>query len=66
MSKDIPSFIPMDVLFCTHFQEKEASYGTERTGKGAFYLFRCKDLNSSGILFGLKYKLPSTGSYAMF
>ena len=27
--------------------------------KGSFYLFRCKDLNSSGILSGLKHKLPT-------
>lgn len=26
--------------------------------KGAFYLFRCKDINSSGILSGLKHLLP--------
>lgn len=28
--------------------------------KGNFYLFRCKDLNRSGILSGLKHKLPTT------
>ena len=31
--------------------------------KGAFYLFRCKDLNSSDILSGLKHKLPSTEQF---
>ena len=31
--------------------------------KGAFYLFRCKDLNSSGILSGLKHKLPSSEQF---
>lgn len=31
--------------------------------KGAFYLFRCKDLNSSGILSGLKHKLPTTEQF---
>lgn len=28
--------------------------------KGTFFLFRCKDMNSSGILSGSKNKLPST------
>ena len=27
--------------------------------KGAFYLFRCKDISSNGILSGLKHKLPA-------
>ncbi len=31
--------------------------------KGAFYLFRCKDINSSGILSGLKHKLPATDQF---
>ena len=31
--------------------------------KGAFYLFRCKDFNSSGILSGLKHKLPSIDQF---
>lgn len=31
--------------------------------KGAFYLFRCKDINSSGILSGLKHKLPATQEF---
>ena len=31
--------------------------------KGTFYLFRCKDLNSSGILSGLKHKLPTTEQF---
>lgn len=34
MPKDISSFIQVDVLFCTHFQEKGDSHGTERNGKG--------------------------------
>ncbi len=31
--------------------------------KGAFYLFRCKDINSSGILSGLKHRLPATDQF---
>lgn len=31
--------------------------------KGVFYLFRCKDLNSSAILSGLKHKLPTTEQF---
>jgi len=31
--------------------------------KGAFFLFRCKDINSSGILSGSKSKLPSTETF---
>ena len=31
--------------------------------KGAFFLFRCKDISSSGILSGLKHKLPTTDEF---
>ena len=31
--------------------------------KGAFYLFRCKEINSSGILSGLKHKLPTSEQF---
>lgn len=31
--------------------------------KGAFYLFRCKDINSNGILSGLKHKLPGNEQF---
>lgn len=31
--------------------------------KGAFFLFRCKDINSSGILSGSKDKLPTTAEF---
>ena len=31
--------------------------------KGAFFLFRCKDIGSNGILSGLKHKLPETEQF---
>lgn len=31
--------------------------------KGAFFLFRCKDIDSNGILSGLKHKLPETEKF---
>lgn len=31
--------------------------------KGAFFLFRCKDIKSNGILYGLKHKLPEDDEF---
>lgn len=44
MSKDISSFIGVDVLFYTHFQKEEDSHGAERNGKVA----DLSDENGSG------------------
>ena len=56
MPKDISSFIQVNILFCTHFQEKGDSHGTERNRKRL--IFQTEGYGKSDVTYELRMCLP--------